>query len=388
MLINRKRRRGFAWYMKLERWFGARDFISEDPVQSIDILLARKDRYPALARIYDQALEADLLVLDGDGDIIFSTPPRRETLFLLAMMELGLRLKKGVFLVNSMVSDCPLTGRNARTLATAGNLFTQCRAIALRDPESLEYVQKEMPGANSCYIPDSLFAWFPLYQETTARPPWNGDFLLPHPEKDEYWGKLDFSRPYICIGGGALAASQPERSVQCYGQLVDAIRELGLQVYLVENDTPDAFLQRVGKEKNIGVIPVDAPILMGGAVLANARLFISGRYHPSIFATLGGTPCIFLGSHGHKMGSLARVLEYDDHAQFDAFPGDAEISKIVSLSLIYLNQGEALRDRIKIIAKRHGEKASKLPGFIQQYLDLAITHSAPPPQSHPASLAK
>ena len=52
-------------------------------------------------------MEADLLVLDGDGDIIFSTPPRRATLFLLAMIELGIRLKKPVFLVNSMISDCP-----------------------------------------------------------------------------------------------------------------------------------------------------------------------------------------------------------------------------------------------------------------------------------------
>jgi polysaccharide pyruvyl transferase WcaK-like protein len=369
LLNNRKKRRAYSWYLKLERLLGARDFISEDPSESVDSLLARKDRYPALARIHEQASEADALVLDGDGDIIFSTPPRRETLFLLAMIELGLRLKKNVFLVNSMISDCPLTGRNARTLATARSLFAQCRAVALRDPESLEYVQKEMPGVNGCYIPDSLFAWFSRYQEITAKPPLNGDFFLPHPEKDEYWGKLDFSKPYICIGGGALAASQPERSVQCYGRLIDAIRELGHQVYLTENDTPDAFLQQVGRDKNVGVIPVDAPILMCGSVLANARLFISGRYHPSIFASLGGTPCIFLGSHGHKMGSLARVLEYDNQQQFNAFPDSPEVSKILSLVQAYLNQGETLRAKIKRVAKMQSEKASSLPGFIQQNSD-------------------
>jgi polysaccharide pyruvyl transferase WcaK-like protein len=366
MLNNKKKRRGFAWYMKLERSLGARDFISEDPAESVDTLLAQKGRYPALARIYDQAREADLLVLDGDGDIIFSTPPRRETLFLLAMIELGLRAKKNVFLVNSMISDCPMTGRNASTLAAARNLFPQCRAVALRDPESLEYVQKEMPGVNACYIPDSLFAWFPRYQEAAAKPPLNGDFLLPHPEKDEYWGKLDFSHPYICLGGGALAASQPERSVQCYGRLIDAIAELGYKIYLTENDTSDAFLQRVGKEKNVGVIPVDAPILMCGAVLAHARLFISGRYHPSIFAALGGTPCVFLGSHAHKMGSLARVLEYDDRRQFDAFPGAPDIADIVSTGRKYLDQGEALRNRIRSVAKKRYTETTQLPAYIQR----------------------
>ena len=170
--------------------------------------------------------------------------------------------------MNSMISDCPLTGRNNTTLAAAKRLFPKCCAVSLRDPESLEYVQKEMPGANSSLIPDSLFAWFSLYQNDSSYLPVNGDFLLPHPEKDEYWGKLDFSEPYICIGGGALVSSQPDRSVQCYGRLVDAIRQLGYRVYLTENDLPDSFLQRVAKEQNVGIVPADAPILMCGAVLA------------------------------------------------------------------------------------------------------------------------
>ena len=121
--LVRRGRRPISWYIKLEQMFGAKDLIAEDPVVSIDNLIAHKHRFPALARIYDQAKEADLMVLDGDGDIIFTTPPRRTTLFLLAMIELGVRLNKPVFLVNSMISDCPKTGRNHITLAAARRLF-------------------------------------------------------------------------------------------------------------------------------------------------------------------------------------------------------------------------------------------------------------------------
>jgi polysaccharide pyruvyl transferase WcaK-like protein len=376
-LLHRERRRPIGWYIRLERMLGAKDFIDEDPVASIDNLQAHKHRYPELARIYDQAAEADLLVLDGDGDIIFSTPPRRTTLFLLAMIELGVRLKKPVFLVNSMISDCPLTGRNHTTLAAARRLFAQCRAVSLRDPESLEYVQKEMPETSSSLIPDSLFAWFPLYTCGTCYPPSNGDFLLPHPEKDEYWGKLDFSQPYVCIGGGALAASQPDRSVRCYSQLVDEIKKLGLRVYLTENDSPDSFLQQVAKEKDVGIVPANAPILLCGAVLAHARLFISGRYHPSIFASLGGTPCIFLGSHAHKMGSISRVLEYDNHIEFNAFPDETDIAEIVSTARRYLDQGETLRSRIRQVAKRRCDEVVCLPDFLKGHLsDLRIESAA------------
>jgi hypothetical protein len=318
-LLLKSWRRKIAWYLKLERLFGAHDFIAEDPRVSIDNLLAHKHRYPALERIYTQAAEADLIVLDGDGDIVFSTPPRRQTLFLLAMIELGIRLNKPVFLVNSIISDCPLTGRNETTLAAARRLLAQCKAVVLRDPESLEYAQREMAEAKSSLIPDSLFAWFSRYSSVNSHPPFDGDFLLPHPEIAEYWGRLDFSQPYICIGGGALAAGQPDKAVQCYGRLVDAISDLGYRVCLTENDGPDSFLQRVAWEKGVSIIPANAPILLCGSVLAHARLFISGRYHPSIFASLGGTPCIFLASHAHKMGSLSRVLKYDVHKEFDAF---------------------------------------------------------------------
>jgi hypothetical protein len=368
-LLVRGRRRPLAWYIKMEQLFGAKDFIAEDPGVSVDSLLAHKHSHPALARIYDQATNADLMVIDGDGDVIFSTPPRRTTLFLLAMIELGIRLKKPVFLVNSMISDCPLTGRNNTTLAAARRLLARCRAVLLRDFESLDYVQKEIPDANASFIPDSLFAWYPLYTSNCSHPPGNGGVLPLHPERDEYWGKLDFSQPYICIGGGALAASQPDRSTQCYLRLVDAIGELGYRVYLTENDWPDSFLRRVASETDVGVVPADAPIHSCGAILAHARLFVSGRYHPSIFASLGGTPCIFLASHAHKMGSLPRVLNYQDHREFNAFPTDADIAEIVSTARSYLDQAETLRASIGEAAKLRCEEALKLPAFLKHQMN-------------------
>lgn len=367
-LHRRRTRRPFAWYVKLEELFGAKDFVSDDPSESVARLLAQKHRYPALARIYEDARSADVVVVDGDGDIVFSTPPRRQTLFLLAMLELGIRLGKPVFLVNSMLSDCPRTGRNRQTVAHARRLFAQCRAVSLRDPESLEYAQREVPEARSSLIPDSLFAWFRTYSKADSHPPANGDFCLPYPELEESWGKLGFSEPYICIGGGALAGTEPERATECYSRLVDAILGLGYPVYLTENDAPDAFLREVARRTGAGLVPVNAPIVACGAILAHARLFISARYHPSILASLGGTPCIFLGSQAHKMGSLSRVLEYEVHQQFNAFPGDADISAILNAARNYLEQGEGLRERIRQVAKVRSEEALSLPVFLESHM--------------------
>ncbi len=367
-LLERRKRRIVGWYIRLEHLWGAHDFISSDPKASVDSLLAEKQHHPALNQIYNDAAAADVFVIDGDGDIVFTTPPRRTTLFLLAMIELGLRLGKPVFLVNSMISDCPVTGRNRETLAAAKALFARCKAIALRDYESLRFVQKEMPEVNAGFTPDSLFSWYSRYENSDCQLPADGDFILPHPEKAEYWGKLDFSKPYVCIGGGALASWFPDRAAESYGRLVDAVGRLGLRVYLIESDLPDSFLQSVATVKHVGIVPANSPILLCGAVLAHARLLISGRYHPSIFASLGGTPCIFLGSHAHKMGSLPELLEYEEPRQFDAFPGDAEITQIVELARKYLERGQGLRDRIRCVAKMRADQANDLPKFLSKQL--------------------
>ncbi|MEA2259520.1 MAG: hypothetical protein QOJ51_2345, partial [Acidobacteriaceae bacterium] len=128
-------------------------------------------------------------------------------------------------------------------------------------------------------------------------------------------------------------------------------------------------LQRIAREKSVGVVPVDAPILLCGAVLAHARLFISGRYHPSIFASLGGTPCIFLESHAHKMGSLSRVLEYETQQQFSAFPSDSDIAGIVATAREYLDRGEELRERIRRVAKMRCDEAVSLPAFLRSHVN-------------------
>lgn len=368
-LLERRARRPFGWYIKLEELQGARDFIAEDPSVSVDNLISNKHRNPGLARIFDQAVQADLIVIDGDGDIIFATPPRRSALFVLAMMELGIRLNKPVFLVNSMISDCPKTGRNLNTVSAYRRMLGKCNSVILRDPESLEYVATQMPETKRSLIPDSLFSWFPNYQTGQQQLPVNGDFTLPFPEKDDHWGKLDFSKPYICIGGGASAGSSPDRAMHCYSQLVDAVQELGYKVYLTENDLSDSFLQRVAAEKRVGVVSSTTSILMCGAIVANARLFISGRYHASILASLGGTPCIFLGTHSHKNGSLSRLLEYDVHRQFSAFPDDAEIGEIVLMARDYMLQGQSLRSRISNVSRLRCAEATALPAVLARHLN-------------------
>jgi hypothetical protein len=361
---NRHKSRILDYYLRIEELWGAKDFIALDPYQTVENILRYKGRHAELQEIYEKARMADVLVINGEGDMVFTIPAARETLFLLGMAELGLYLNKKVAFVNSIISDCPVTGRNVKTFEFTRSILSRCDAVLLRDYQSLEYVANEMPDVLCSLVPDSLFSWFPIIERYRSVVPANGDFILPFPENKDNLGKLDFSRPYICIGGSALAASGKEKAIDCFSRLLAKIQELNCPVYLTETCGGDSFLQAVAAQRGVGLVPVYTSVFMSGAILANAKLFVSGRYHPTILASLGGTPCIFLGSIGHKMRSIQKILEYENIREFSPFPSSSEIDEIFHLARGYLRGGERLRESIKAVAKRQCEEAMRLPDII------------------------
>jgi hypothetical protein len=224
-----------------------------------------------------------------------------------------------------------------------------------------------MPDIQYEYFPDSLFYWYPYFSSKNSYLPSNGDFIIPHQEQNYYFGKLDFSIPYICIGGSALSSNMNSEAIQGFSILYENLSELGYKIYFTINDGPDLFLESVAKEFNAGIVPLETPVLLAGSVLANARLNISGRYHPGIFASLGGTPCIFLDSSAHKTISLQVLLKYPETKIYPFILDDHSCSEILQASKTFLAQGTTIREEIKETARLRYEEVRKLPEFILEH---------------------
>ena len=69
------------------------------------------------------------------------------------------------------------------------------------------------------------------------------------------------------------------------------------------------------------------------------------------------------------MGSLPRVLNYENQREFSALPEEDEIEQIVALAQEYLQKGEELRERIRRIAETRSEQANTLPSFLLKHLN-------------------
>jgi polysaccharide pyruvyl transferase WcaK-like protein len=132
------------------------------------------------------------------------------------------------------------------------------------------------------------------------------------------------------------------------------------RLYLVHVCEGDDFLLDVGKETNTSVIPLNTPLLAAAKILGNASVYISGRYHPAIMSSLGGTPCVFMSSNSHKTKSLQELLEYDDIVEFNVVPDDEECKKIIEKALSLNEQGYELRNKIKKRAKELSDKAKEM----------------------------
>lgn len=342
----------------LHRFF---DFVCESPEKSVKNYLRSKAVNPHVDCFDLAQSEFDAIVINGEGTMIMTNPVRRDSLIFLMFVQWAQQLGKKVYLVNAMFSDCPATGANLKTREITNDLLQKCDMVCTRDMESLRYIQTNFNEVCAQFIPDALFTWYRYAKEQPVLS--NGRYCLPfRDEPDANFEAFDFSKPYICVSGSSLAAWSQEDAYSAYLELINALKsELDLPIYIVIPCTGDNFLKRVALETNTPCIPQEVPILAAMGILSQSSLYISGRFHPAILASLGGTPCVFMGSNSHKTESLQEMLGYEDIVEFGAMPSRQDISDIIKLSRDKLEQGEVLRRKILDVVEVRSREASKLP---------------------------
>lgn len=353
-------------YTRMESRLGmVPDFACSEPSETARIMADNPD-HDSIAPIVRRIRAADIVIVDGDGDLILRSSPSRIALFNLGAIELASSMDKEVHYVNSILSDCPITGRNEAFLDTVVSTLRLCETVVFRDEVSLDLAESVASDLAARYIPDSLFYWFRRYSESSDALPDDGDFVLPFPrEQLSTFGRLRFDEPYICMTGSSRARGNEGEAIEAYKNVARSLeQELTCDVYLLPTCSGDQFLHQVGEETGLPVIPAEIPVLMGGSILRNASMFVTGRYHPAILASLSGTPSVFLGADSHKTSSLQETLDYPDQTTFSAFPTEGEAHEIVERAGLLRDRREDLAPKIRSAANRARADVERLPELI------------------------
>lgn len=347
--------------------FGPCDFVCQDMEKMIQNF---KKCLPANSQLKEfdiGSYDFDAMVVNGEGSFIFCTPPWRESLVISMCMYWALKLGKKVYFMNAMFSDMPNSPRNQKTLDVVNELFSRCEVVVARESISFDYVKANLPSVNPVLKPDALFTWYKLINDEHHVE--NGKYYMAHSaEKDESYYNQDFTKPYILISGSSSPEISKNRAkaVNAYSNLVNEVKRSYLgNVFLIQVCEGDDFLNDVAALTNTPIIALETPLLAAAKILANAEVFISGRYHPAIMASQGGTPCVFMGSNSHKTYSLQSLLNYPDVKEYSVIPSELEIKEMTGIALQYVNNQEEVRKRIKGRAFELYEEARTMLDLIQ-----------------------
>ena len=323
------------------------DFVSSDFDKSISNFKKCLIANPALEELNLDNYDFDAMIVNGEGSFIFSTPAWREPLVLAMLMHWAQLKGKRVYLMNAMFSDSPFSERNNDSLLAVGDVLAKCECVSVRERFSEVYVSTHFPTINLRRKPDALFTWYKMIND--AHIVNNLRYYIPHSlESNSLYNGFDFSTPYILVAGSSGKVWNRTESVPAYVNLVNELKKhYNGNIYLMKVCEGDDFLCDVGSQTGTRVIPMEIPLVAGAKILSRADAFVSGRYHPAIMASLGGTPCVFMSSNSHKTLSLQEVLGYDCIREYNDIPNTNDIQAIVADTLEKINEGKALREKIK-----------------------------------------
>ncbi len=330
-------------------YFSCFDFVRNDVKKTRKNLLRCISANPEIKEFDLSKYDFDALVINGEGSFIFATPPWRESLIIAMLMDWAEEMGKKVYFMNAMLSDDPHSKHNEETVAMFRPILEKCSAVCLREHYSMEYCSKYFPNVKSKLYPDALFTWYEMINDEHRVS--DGKYYMPHElESDEFYKIFDFTKPYVCLAGSSASklGENKEEGIRRYSELARKIREeLPASLYLIKVCEGDEFLEEVGRIVGVPVIPVEMPIVAAGKILANAEVFITGRYHPAILASLGGTPCVIMSSNSHKTLSLQDILEYKDPVEYAVLPNHSEQEEIIAAAKRIYEIRENERRRLK-----------------------------------------
>jgi len=325
-------------------------------------LAASRATLPDIDAIMTQVEACDHLVVNGEGDFILTE--RRSLWRCLLMMAFAIAAGKPVHLVNVMISADRLGAIDPNVVDAIRPILDACASVVVRDPESLRLSADVFPHARARLCPDSLFGWAGSAGALASlADTWAIEEGLP-PDV-----RRALRKDYVLVSGSSflLRTDDPARAEARLAEYTQGLGGIGVEPVIVATCSGDDWMVDAARRIGLPAVPAHVPLSTGIRLMAHARLFVSGRYHPSILSAVSGTPSLFMRSNSHKTRSLPELLAMPDPVEHPFFSEDQPVAALVDATSTAL-AGEAterarLRTRVAELADEARALPSLLPGL-------------------------
>jgi len=290
-----------------------------------------KPEYEALER-------TDISVINGEGSIYDRQRKGRSMLFMAYVAKK--HFAKPCILVNHTADI------HDRVMAEiACEVYPLMDDVVFREPLSLELSGGRLKGHCAA---DAAFIYEPasesMWRQSVARD--GGSFSI-WPDRAP---RFNSQEPYICVGGSSIYL-RPDRPwydpVPSFNYLCKTLQEKLAPVVLTSCDVSDqTIFRQIAAQLGLPAVDLTTPTQQAVDILGNAAVYISGRWHPSIFALTGGTPIVTLTANTFKMRALIKQTGLDAPT-FDALQLHKFVDDIVSLATLYISHGTTIREQLR-----------------------------------------
>jgi len=280
---------------------------------------------------------ADVVIFQGEGLLVHGIDkygkyvlPGLYQLFMLWVVKT--KFGKPVSMVNHAVDP-----ENTDAEEMIKHIYPLVDYVAVRERMSVKVLEK-LGVTNGKFVPDALFAYKP---EANWKP------------SAEISQQIDFSKPYIVLGDTSGILQQKYFSSvkwdieEIYSEMVKRLQEVVPQVIFL-----DGFR---GMNKGINNVIINNKLgfisLLNCSyqdlfhVFKGAELFISGRWHNSILASMANTPVILMGADSHKTKALYDILGYEGHF-FDLAPLPIHMDELVEATRDTLARKQSIKKEL------------------------------------------
>ncbi|MBL8800201.1 MAG: polysaccharide pyruvyl transferase family protein [Planctomycetia bacterium] len=319
-----------------------------------------------------QALEqCDLVFINGEGSIHGNRRVAKAILFVAYVA-------KTVFGKPCVLTNHTADLGNPELLPIAEAVYPMLDDVSFRDPISERtwgHLARQVTG--SLLIPDAAFCFQPLaeaeFRQLASRP----TYFSVWPDSAE---GFDPRTPYVCVSASSIYYREETYHydpVPGYLRLCDRLRtQVGQVVLTAPCHVDERILRQVSRKLNLPLIGRSAPTQQAVDILGNAQLHISGRWHPTIFAAVGGAPAITLTANTYKLNGLNELLGLSTPT-FDALALERQVDDIVDLAAVYFRQGPTDRTARRNLAAGLAERAAHHSRWLRQgkATQKAVSHS-------------
>lgn len=319
----------------------------------------------------ERVKKCDALVINGEGSFIFRKNIRKDLFVFCALMMIAIENGVPFYVVNFMLSGEREEGFFGDYYVKIMELLSKAGGIALRDPVSYKIANQYIKDTRIEFIPDALFSDYYIRSDSQTEELMLKNYSCLMPYVPRMQPVQNIKKRYVVVTGSSEAAADWQRARQEYAKLISFLKaELendDIQLVVMECCRGDSFLRDTVVEKKLVFVPLETNLKIVSVILQKALCFVTGRYHPAIIASLGGTPCVFLKSNSHKTDSLQKTLEYKKIKTYSAIPVDEEIKKIAEnvKTIIKRNDICELRKEIISICGKNAARSKELAKFIK-----------------------